>query len=327
MDKHNAHRKGSFLERIIARTFHKIGFDTKLNSKELGFEADVIARKRGFTILIEAKQYDSSYLNLGSLIHEWASKGKTSGVDRTLLVITGLKDIPEKYQELAKSLRVFLWDEETVHRLNDIDSKDELYKEIGKKMEFTDVIGQLQKKALKILLVKTAVVIALMLLVLLYFQNITKTPEVSDQTQIIQPINEVESPIITTTENQPEKTPETVVQQSPEEELKQFCIDNFNEKWQKTTVHKTTLFEEYDSTYEWGKDRAYSNYKESENALTRRGTTVEEATNIYANNILKPVLDKAEFPIIIIEGSYELQDNVKIEDGAVMCDKNGILER
>ena len=48
---------------------------------------------------------------------------------------------------------------------------------------------------------------------------------------------------------------------------------------------------------------------------------------IYANNILKPVLDKAEFPIIIIEGSYELQDNVKIEDGAVMCDKNGILER
>lgn len=92
-------------------------------------------------------------------------------------------------------------------------------------------------------------------------------------------------------------------------------------------MHKTTLFEEYDSTYEWGKDRAYSNYKESENALTRRGTTVEEATNIYANNILKPVLDKAEFPIIIIEGSYELQDNVKIEDGAVMCDKNGILER
>ena len=67
-------------------------------------------------------------------------------------------------------------------------------------------------------------------------------------------------------------------------------------------MHKTTLFEEYDSTYEWGKDRAYSNYKESENALTRRGTTVEEATNIYANNILKPVLDKAEFPIIPIAG-------------------------
>lgn len=326
MAKHHANRKGSFLERIIAKTFNKIGFETRLNSKELGFEADVIARKRGFTILIEAKQYDSSYLNVGSLIHEWASKGKTSGVDRTLLVITGLKHIPEKYKELAQSLGVFLWDEETVHRLNDTYSKEELYKEIGKKLGFTDVMEKLRKRARKIFLVKAAFVVALMLLVLLYSQSITNPSENSDQTPVIQPINEVESPIITPSENQPETAPETEVQQSPEEELKQFCIDKFNGKWQKTTVRETTLFEDHDTASEWIRERHNSKTKEMEQTLKERGFSVEQQVDNVMRLVEEPKLEKAEFPIVMIEGSYEVQPGVSIGDGAVMCDKSGIIE-
>ena len=38
-------RKGSLLEEILGSIFKKAGFKVSLNSKEFGFESDIIARR------------------------------------------------------------------------------------------------------------------------------------------------------------------------------------------------------------------------------------------------------------------------------------------
>ncbi|MBU1136227.1 MAG: restriction endonuclease [Nanoarchaeota archaeon] len=139
-----ARRKGTFLERTIANLFERIGFNVSLNSTKFGFEADVIAEKNGFVILIEAKQYDKSYMNIGSLLHQWESKGRKANADKTLVAIAGLS-IPEKYFYLAKELGIHLWDEDKIHELNNIENNNELYGVIGESLEFKEIIERIKK--------------------------------------------------------------------------------------------------------------------------------------------------------------------------------------
>src|SRR3989344_5313344 len=96
-------RKGSLLEKTLANIFDKAGFDVNINSKRFGFETDILVTKGNFKIIVEAKQYETSYINIGSLLHEWSSKGKNARADRVLVVIAGTK-IAQKYYELAENL-------------------------------------------------------------------------------------------------------------------------------------------------------------------------------------------------------------------------------
>ena len=135
-------RMGSYLERDIAILFERIGFEVQKNSKEFGFESDVIAKKNNFTILIQTKQYDNSYTNVGDLLHQWASKGKHNKVDRILIVIAGMK-ISEKYFDLAGELGVYLWEDKILDKLKKIETNKELYGKIGKLLNFKDIIKKL----------------------------------------------------------------------------------------------------------------------------------------------------------------------------------------
>ena len=137
-------RKGSFLERSLARIFDKAGFEVSINSKKFGFETDILVTKGEFTILVEAKQYENSYLNVGSLLHEWHSKGKNSGADRVLVVITGIK-ISEKFYQLAKELGIYLWDEEIFHELVGIEGNRSLYRQICTYLDFGDVMRRFEQ--------------------------------------------------------------------------------------------------------------------------------------------------------------------------------------
>src|SRR3989344_4478720 len=127
-------RKGSLLENNLAIIFERVGFDVKVNSKEFGWEADVIARRDNFTILIQTKQYENSYINITDLLHQWASKGKNAGVDRVVLVIWGI-NIPQKCYSEAKELDIYLWDSEVVKKLQRLD-KQELSSELSIMLKF-----------------------------------------------------------------------------------------------------------------------------------------------------------------------------------------------
>ena len=165
---HNLNRKGSFLERLIARLFSRIGFKTELNSKEYGFETDVIASRNNFTIIIEAKQYEG-YINLGALIDQWANRARRTNVDRVLLVVTGYKEISEEYYKLAEQEGIYLWDEETIHNLNDIETNSQLYFEIGKLLKFTDIMEQLEIKAKKMFKIRFILITIGILFMLILF--------------------------------------------------------------------------------------------------------------------------------------------------------------
>lgn len=137
-------RKGSFLEKTLANLFEKAGFEVYLNSKKFGFETDILAQKGAFSIIVEAKQYDNSYINIGSLLHEWSSKGKSVNADRVLVVIAGIK-INEKYRSLASDLGIYLWDEKIIQELIRIDSNKILYREICSYLKFGEVMSRFEK--------------------------------------------------------------------------------------------------------------------------------------------------------------------------------------
>ena len=137
--------KGGFLERSISHIFNRIGFDTKINTILNHFEIDVLAEREGLKIICECKLYEKSYLNLTSLIHEWSSKGKRLGVDRVLIAVAGT-GIQQKHRDIAREEGVSLWDEDYIHKLNDIESKEDLYEEVGKNLEFKDVMEKYREQ-------------------------------------------------------------------------------------------------------------------------------------------------------------------------------------
>lgn len=292
-------RKGSFLEKLISRLFNRVGFETKLNSNEFGFESDVIARKRNFKIIIETKQYDNAYINMGALIDQWANRAKRTDVDRVLLVVTGYKKIPEKYYQLAKQEGIYLWDEDTVHNLNDIGTKKQLYFEVGKRLEFTDVVEKLEKKAKKILTIKliSVAVIVLLLFGFFFFSSDKRDTSKSDPNEITLGAQSKEGV------NAPEI-------QTPEEALLSFCEAEFKKLSSYTNFKKADYFEGYESALKFIEDR-YPN----------EGLTINQARFFK-----EWYLDKAKFPIYIIEGEVEIQPSVRAS-GLYACDEAGVMER
>jgi len=109
-------RRGSLLERDVARMFRLIGIEPQLNVRIDGYEIDVLVIYQGRKIAIECKQYEKSRPRVRNLIHEWHSKSKELGVHKVLLVIAGYR-IREKDEELAKKYGITLWDEEKFDEL------------------------------------------------------------------------------------------------------------------------------------------------------------------------------------------------------------------
>jgi len=137
-------RKGSLLEKTLANLFDKAGFDVEINSKKFGFETDILVTRGTFKIIIEAKQYENSYLNIGSLLHEWSSKGKSVNADKVLVVITGVR-ISKKFFQLAEKLGIYLWGEEIYHELIGIEEKRNLYNQICSYLNFGEVMKRLEQ--------------------------------------------------------------------------------------------------------------------------------------------------------------------------------------
>lgn len=138
-----AKRKGTFLEESVANLFRKAGFETEVNNQDHDFEIDVLAKRDDFKVLVECKQYDNSYINISSLLHEWRSKGEIAKADRTIVVVAGI-EIQEKFYSLAKSLGVYLIDDETIHYLLSLD-KNELHEKLNEKINF-DLEEQIEKE-------------------------------------------------------------------------------------------------------------------------------------------------------------------------------------
>jgi len=135
-------RMGSYLEKDVALLFEKIGFNVSLNSKEFGFESDVIAKKNKFTILVQTKLYEHSYINVKEILHQWESKGRHVQVDRVLVVISGF-EISEECFDLAKKLGIYLWDDNILDELKRVESK-ELYDKIGRLLHFKDIMKKIE---------------------------------------------------------------------------------------------------------------------------------------------------------------------------------------
>ncbi len=140
-------RIGSYLEKDIALLFEKIGFDVSLNSKEFGFESDIIAKKNKFIILVQTKLYEHSYINVKEILHQWESKGRHVQADRVLVVISGFEISPE-YFDLAKKLGIYLWDDNILDKLKRIESK-ELYDKIGRLLHFKEIMKKLEEQRKK----------------------------------------------------------------------------------------------------------------------------------------------------------------------------------
>jgi len=131
-------RRGSLLERDVARLFKLIGMEPQLNVRFHGYEIDVFITYREKKIAVECKQYESGSLNVRNLIHEWHSKSEELGIDKVILVIAGYR-IRAEHAALANKYGIIIWDEETFDALfskaieNREATKDEILSKLGLK--------------------------------------------------------------------------------------------------------------------------------------------------------------------------------------------------
>ena len=131
-------RRGSLLERDVARLFKLIGMEPQLNVRFHGYEIDVFITYRDKKIAVECKQYESGSLNVRNLIHEWHSKSEELGIDKVILVIAGYR-IRAEHAALANKYGIIIWDEETFDALfskaieNREATKDEILSKLGLK--------------------------------------------------------------------------------------------------------------------------------------------------------------------------------------------------
>lgn len=141
----NRDRRGNSLENEIHDMFRRIGFKTEVRSKKFGFESDVIASRGDFIILIQAKRYDETQIDIDSLAEEWKIKGEKVGADRILIVITGHKNINENFIRKARQKGVYLWNENYWRKLQNLDTIN-LSLEIGKSLKIQEVLDYVAKK-------------------------------------------------------------------------------------------------------------------------------------------------------------------------------------
>jgi len=131
-------RRGSLLERDVARFFRLIGMEPRLNVRLHGYEIDVFVTYHNKKIAVECKQYESGSLNVRNLIHEWHSKSEELGIDKVILVIAGYR-IKSEHAALANKYGITIWDEETFDNLfskaieNNEATKDEILSKLSLK--------------------------------------------------------------------------------------------------------------------------------------------------------------------------------------------------
>lgn len=143
MIDNNRERRGNSLENEIGDMFKRIGFKTEVRSKKFGFESDVIATRGNFVILIQAKRYDETQIDIDLLIEEWMDKGNKVDADRILIIVTGHKNINDNYVKKAKQRGISLWNEDYWRKLQRLDLID-LYEEIGKNFETKEVLKRVK---------------------------------------------------------------------------------------------------------------------------------------------------------------------------------------
>lgn len=149
-------RLGSDLEERVAELFLNLGFKVLMNTTRFGFETDVYAEIPGCRIIIECKEYKNAYLNIGALLHQWASKGQMAGVDRTIIVISGHK-ISSRFYKKAKELGVYLFSGDLIEELHNAPSRKDAFYRLNNLIRFDEEKYQkyIQEKRLRELKVVT----------------------------------------------------------------------------------------------------------------------------------------------------------------------------
>ena len=129
-------RRGSLLERDVARIFSLIGLKPALNVRLNGHEIDVLVTCGDKRLAIECKQYESGKLEIRDLIYEWATKSRELGFDKVLLVIVGCEVKPAE-KELANKYGIAIWDEKDFEKFftkaieRREEARDEILESIG----------------------------------------------------------------------------------------------------------------------------------------------------------------------------------------------------
>lgn len=111
-----ASRKGSLLEKNVAKTLEMAGLSPRKNVIIDGYEIDVLLDYKGNKVGIECKQYEKSNLTVRNLVHQWNSKKSEINLDKVALAIIGV-DISQETRQLADKLGIVIWDEETFEDL------------------------------------------------------------------------------------------------------------------------------------------------------------------------------------------------------------------
>ena len=107
----NSKKKGSLLEWFIKRIFQTIGFHATNMASINNNQIDVFVNYNDIKILVQCKQYEKSTPPVKDLIHEWNSKRIEIGCDKALLVLWGYQKIEDSDSNLAKKLKVYLWND------------------------------------------------------------------------------------------------------------------------------------------------------------------------------------------------------------------------
>ncbi|MBI2660532.1 restriction endonuclease [Candidatus Woesearchaeota archaeon] len=107
----NSRKKGSLLEWFIKRIFQTIGFHATNMVSINNNQIDVFVNYNDIKILVQCKQYEKSTPPVKDLIHEWNSKRIEIGCDKALLVLWGYPKIEDSDSNLAKKLKVYLWND------------------------------------------------------------------------------------------------------------------------------------------------------------------------------------------------------------------------
>ncbi len=279
-------RKGTFLEETIATLFKRAGFNVQLNTKRFGFEVDVYAHKKDFNIIIECKQYENSYINIGSLLHEWASKGKSASADKIVVVIAG-QIIPEKFYHLASNLGIILLDNEMVHGLNLMDNQD-VKEALNDMIRFDEKSYYLKQKKLFFKKLKIiGITLFFFIIVLLILFNLFNL--------ILQGSKNISSNFSITPGNQGNISQiEVSVQELCLVKFKEFGIYDLNNP--EILTDEPTAFLWIDSKYLYESSR----------------------------RIAKDKIINKELPIVVVDGSRKI-DAQLVEHGTYYCNNGGVL--
>jgi hypothetical protein len=114
------YHKGGFFERITENIFKNADYNVSVRNTSYGFEIDNLITKENYTIVLQNKLYEKSGISK-DILYQWKAKGDQIGADRVIIAIAG-QDLKQKLKNVAKALGIYLWTEEEIHTLNNMDT-------------------------------------------------------------------------------------------------------------------------------------------------------------------------------------------------------------